>query len=144
MTRNAWTPLTAVLVIASACTGQKPASLPPPVYEEPQLPVWEPPDRAEEDDPFSDLTSMEGEWVVDEAADEASPEESEPRGADTPPEGDETPAFPEGNEQETESEEGNSEEAPDPSKPAPGAEPAPSRPEKPNSPPTRETGNRTK
>lgn len=61
-----------VLMMAVGCRGHRPSSLPPPTYERPVLPEWEPPEGSEDDAPFADLTQMEGEWVVDEDAEDES------------------------------------------------------------------------
>ena len=51
----------AASITVAGCGGSR-AKFPPPVYEEPQLPPWEP-EAPEVDDPFADIGAMEGDWV---------------------------------------------------------------------------------
>ena len=54
------------------CRRQEVPRLPPPVYEKPTLPSWEPPPEDQKIVPF-DLEGMEGEIVADEEPAPAAP-----------------------------------------------------------------------
>lgn len=118
--------VTAGALLASASTAlvgcggaKRPPDLPPPVYEQPELPPWEPEVAA---DPLDDA-HLEGEWVDEPPPGEGTSPGADPGGAEP------VEPSPAGAERERGSDGGAAEDgAAPPTEKAPGAPPAPQLP----------------